>query len=67
MEIPFQTSKEERQRLESICQKSRRTQTDVLREMLRGLKYATTAHTEAPEAELTPPPLARQQPPDASS
>ncbi len=36
--ITFQTSEEERQLLEAICQKSQRTKTEVLREMLRGLK-----------------------------
>jgi molybdopterin-binding protein len=65
--ITFQTSDEERQLLESICQKSHRTKTDVLREMLRGLKYATTARPEEPEAELAAPPSAREQQPDASS
>lgn len=38
--ITFQTSEEERQLLEAICQKSQRTKTEVLREMLRGLKDA---------------------------
>lgn len=50
--ITFQTSEEERQLLESICQQSQRTKTEVLREMLRGLKYAATAHINEPEPEL---------------
>jgi molybdopterin-binding protein len=65
--ITFQTSEEERQLLEAICQKSQRSKTDVLREMLRGLKYATTAQTEESEAELTAPQSAREQQPDAFS
>jgi len=51
--ITFQTSEEERQLLEAICQKSQRTKTEVLREMLRGLKYSTNAHTDEPEPELS--------------
>lgn len=40
--ITFQTSEEERQLLEALCQKSQRTKTEVLREMLRGLRDAQT-------------------------
>lgn len=47
--ITFQTSEEERQLLEEICQMSQRTKTEVLRELLRGLRYATPAHTEPSE------------------
>lgn len=36
--ITFQTSEEERQLLEEICQNSQRTKTEVLRELLRGLQ-----------------------------
>jgi molybdopterin-binding protein len=54
--ITFQTSEEERQLLESICQQSQRTKTEVLREMLRGLKDATTApiddQRDGPEPEI---------------
>lgn len=45
--ITFQTSEEERQLLEAVCQKTQRTKTEVLREMLRGLKDAQ------PNEELT--------------
>ncbi|MDX2100195.1 MAG: molybdopterin-binding protein [Leptolyngbyaceae cyanobacterium bins.59] len=47
--ITFQTSEEERQLLEEICQTSQRTKTEVLRELLRGLRYATSASPEEPE------------------
>jgi len=36
--ITFQTSEEERRLLEEICQTSQRTKTEVLRELVRGLK-----------------------------
>jgi len=39
--ITFQTSEDERQLLEEICQVSQRTKTEVLRELLRGLKSST--------------------------
>jgi len=48
--ITFQTSEEERQLLEEICQTSQRTKTEVLREMLRGLKYSTSAPPELDES-----------------
>jgi molybdopterin-binding protein len=48
--ITFQTSEEERQILETICQMSQRTKTEVLREMLRGLKSSTTTHSEQSES-----------------
>ena len=62
--ITFQTSEEERQLLETICQQSQRTKTEVLREMLRGLKYATNAHTDEPEPEikLQPPQVREHEP-----
>lgn len=44
--ITFQTSEEERQILEEICQTSQRTKTEVLREMLRGLKPLSSAQSE---------------------
>lgn len=44
--ITFQTSEEERQLLEALCQKSQRTKTEVLREMLRGLKAAQVDEPE---------------------
>ena len=47
--ITFQTSEEERQLLETICQVSQRTKTEVLREMLRGLKHSTPTVAEAIE------------------
>jgi molybdopterin-binding protein len=65
--ITFQTSEEERQLLESICQQSQRSKTEVLREMLRGLKYATTAHAEEPEAELKVQPQAKPPEPYPAS
>jgi len=40
--ITFQTSPEERQLLEEICQVSQRTKTEVLRELLRGLRDSTS-------------------------
>ncbi|MBD2080996.1 molybdopterin-binding protein [Leptolyngbya sp. FACHB-17] len=43
--ITFQTSEEERQLLEAICQRSQRTKTEVLREMLRGLKQSGDSET----------------------
>lgn len=43
--ITFQTSEEERQLLEAICQRSQRTKTEVLREMLRGLKQSSDSET----------------------
>jgi len=47
--ITFQTSEEERQLLEALCQMSQRTKTEVLREMLRGLKSAPIAPTDESE------------------
>ncbi|SRR5579883_2353364 len=52
--ITFQTSEEERQLLETVCQMSQRTKTEVLREMLRGLKYSTPIQPEEPTATPTP-------------
>lgn len=51
--ITFQTSEEERQILEEICHISQRTKTEVLRELLRSLRYATPAQAEEPPP--TPP------------
>lgn len=48
--ITFQTSEEERQLLEEICQTSQRTKTEVLRELLRGLRYGIPAPTDEPES-----------------
>ncbi len=47
--ITFQTSEEERQLLEDVCQLSQRTKTEVLRELLRGLRYSTPVHSEEGE------------------
>jgi len=47
--ITFQTSDEERQLLEEICKMSQRTKTEVLREMLRGLRYSTSVSSEVAE------------------
>ncbi|MBW4695499.1 MAG: molybdopterin-binding protein [Lyngbya sp. HA4199-MV5] len=58
--ITFQTSEEERQLLEAICQQSQRTKTEVLREMLRGLKDATPDPTENP---ANVPPSGTREPP----
>lgn len=41
--ITFQSSEEERQLLDQICQQTQRTKTEVLREMLRNLGQAGTA------------------------
>lgn len=38
--ITFQASEEERQILENYCQRSQRTKTDILRELVRGLGQA---------------------------
>ncbi|MCG9893322.1 MAG: molybdopterin-binding protein [Thermosynechococcaceae cyanobacterium MS004] len=50
--ITFQTSEEERQLLEEICRQSQRTKTEVLREMVRGLKYSTSADVDESEPDL---------------
>lgn len=65
--ITFQTSEEERQLLEAVCQQSQRTKTEVLRELLRGLKYATNAHAEEPETELTAQRLTKAREPQTGS
>lgn len=36
--VTFQTSEEERKILEEFCQNSQRTKTEILRELVRGLK-----------------------------
>jgi molybdopterin-binding protein len=56
--ITFQTSAEERQLLEDICQASQRTKTEVLREMLRGLRDSTSAPPESVE----PAPVGQNKP-----
>jgi len=62
--ITFQTSEEERQLLEEICQTSQRTKTEVLREMLRGLKYSTSAAPELVETtQVKEKPPRRSRPP----
>lgn len=48
--ITFQTSEEERQILEAVCQLSQRTKTEVLRELLRSLKGVESAVEVAAEA-----------------
>ena len=53
--ITFQTSEEERQLLEALCQKLQRTKTEVLREMLRNLKPSDQEEStidDHPEAAL---------------
>ncbi|MBD1847176.1 TOBE domain-containing protein [Cyanobacteria bacterium FACHB-63] len=52
--ITFQTSEEERQLLEAICQRSQRTKTEVLREMLRGLKQSSDSETTEEVTDETP-------------
>ena len=66
--ITFQTSEEERQLLEAICQQSQRTKTEVLREMVRGLKASPSANKDEPELELNARQQikARESPADAS-
>lgn len=49
--ITFQTSEEERQLLETVCQTSQRTKTEVLREMLRGLKSSPSLQGNEPQPE----------------
>ncbi|HEY9828269.1 MAG TPA: molybdopterin-binding protein [Stenomitos sp.] len=51
--ITFQTSEEERQLLETICQQSQRTKTEVLREMLRGLKDEVVLPVDGKKAATT--------------
>ncbi|MTJ47834.1 molybdopterin-binding protein [Dolichospermum sp. UHCC 0259] len=40
--VTFQTSEEERKILEEFCQSSQRTKTEILRELVRGLKQYST-------------------------
>ncbi|MCY7274699.1 MAG: molybdopterin-binding protein, partial [Phormidesmis sp. CAN_BIN44] len=61
--ITFQATEEERQLLEEICQQTHRTKTDVLRELVRGLKQpsAVEVHHKSTKAQtasesLTPLP-----------
>lgn len=57
--ITFQTSEEERQLLETVCQTSQRTKTEVLREMLRGLKSSPSLQGNEPQ----PEPASQSAPP----
>lgn len=70
--ITFQTSEDERQLLEEICQVSQRTKTEVLRELLRGLKSSPVeARLDLPqpaiEASLVPSPGTARKPLKVSS
>jgi molybdopterin-binding protein len=49
--ITFQSSAEERQILEQICQQTQRTKTDVLREMLRKMRQSDELIAAEPEAQ----------------
>lgn len=64
--ITFQTSEEERRLLEEICQRSQRTKTEVLREMLRGLKYSTSAEPDEPVTQSQRKPTRQQIRPDSA-
>lgn len=46
--ITFQTSEEERQILEEICQSSQRTKTEILRELVRSLGHSAVPPSPAP-------------------
>jgi molybdopterin-binding protein len=48
--ITFQSSEEERQILEQICQQTQRTKTEVLREMLRSLGRSPSSPSMAVDA-----------------
>lgn len=43
--ITFQTSEEERQLLEQVCQRSQRSKTEILRELVRGLGQESVAES----------------------
>jgi molybdopterin-binding protein len=43
--ITFQSSEEEKQILEQYCKQSQRSKTEILRELVRGLKQSPTAST----------------------
>ncbi len=51
--ITFQATEEERQLLEEICQQTHRTKTEVLRELVRGLKQpsAVEVHHKSTKAQ----------------
>lgn len=51
--ITFQATEEERQLLEEICQQNHRTKTEVLRELVRGLRQPAIA---SPAKEIAVPP-----------
>ena len=64
--VTFQTSEEERKILEEFCQNSQRTKTEILRELVRGLKQYSAqsissstspeqAETKHPEWEIVSP------------
>ena len=64
--VTFQTSEEERKILEEFCQNSQRTKTEILRELVRGLKQYSAqsissstspeqAETKHPEWEIVNP------------
>jgi len=64
--VTFQISEEERQILEEFCQNSQRTKTEILRELVRGLKQYSAppillsnpqekAETKNPEFEIISP------------
>lgn len=53
--ITFQTSEEERQILEEYCRRSRRTKTEILRELVRSLGDAAPLFPEIP-AKIRPRP-----------
>lgn len=70
--ITFQTSEDERQLLEEICQVSQRTKTEVLRELLRGLRSSTVeVRADLPqsvtEVSLVPSPVTARKPLKVSS
>lgn len=58
--ITFQASEEERQILEDYCQRSQRTKTDILRELVRSLD-------SAPEPPLADPSALKAGPPESTS
>ncbi len=46
--ITFQASEEERKILDDYCQRTQRSKTDILRELVRSLEQPDTAATESP-------------------
>jgi len=49
--VTFQTSEEERKILEEFCQNSQRTKTEILRELVRGLKQYSAPSISSPSPE----------------